>query len=311
MRRHLPFILAALAFGLGNSCSSTSSKSDGGAGGAAGGSAGNTAGASGKGGAGAAGGTAGATAGAGGSGGGGKGGNGGAGGAATCADLAARAAALLVKDCMASDQCAVTTIYNCCTVYTGIRADAKAAFESAQAAHDRACPDLRGCACVDHTETNELVPIQQPPLPVSATCDAGKCTAHQRGTSAAGGSGGASGSGGHGAGGNDGGAGGTGATGGTDGLTCIPSCKSGQACVHSCGEICTAVSTGAACPSLPCANVTPYSCPNPLPCTSPAPTCVDLPAGCTSGCGCVPSSVCEGHGQCKDHDFSIGVVCSG
>lgn len=101
-------------------------------------------------------------------------------GATTCADLAARAAALLVKDCTSSDQCAVTTVYNCCTIYTGIRADAKAAFESAQAAHDRACPDLRGCQCQDHTETNELVPVQQPPLPVSATCDVGKCTAHQK-----------------------------------------------------------------------------------------------------------------------------------
>ena len=102
------------------------------------------------------------------------------GGATACADLAARAAALLVKDCTMSDQCAVTTVYNCCTVYTGIRADAKAAFESAQAAHDRACPDLRGCQCQDHTETNELVPMQQPPLPVSATCDLGKCAAHQK-----------------------------------------------------------------------------------------------------------------------------------
>jgi hypothetical protein len=99
--------------------------------------------------------------------------------AATCVDLAARAAALLVKDCTSSNQCAVTTVYNCCTVYTGIRADAKAAFESAQADHTRACPDLRGCQCQDHTETNELVPVQQPPLPVSATCDVGKCTAHQ------------------------------------------------------------------------------------------------------------------------------------
>jgi hypothetical protein len=97
-----------------------------------------------------------------------------------CADLAARAAALLVKDCTSSDQCVVTTVYNCCTVYTGIRADGKAAFESAQAAHSKACPDLRGCQCQDHTETNELVPIQTPPLPVSATCDAGKCTAHQK-----------------------------------------------------------------------------------------------------------------------------------
>ena len=113
---------------------------------------------------------------------GGAGGSGGEGGAsaATCADLAARAAALLIKDCTSSEQCAVTTVYNCCTVYTGIRADAKAAFESAQAVHDRACPDLRGCQCQDHTETNELVPVQQPPLPVSATCDVGKCTAHQK-----------------------------------------------------------------------------------------------------------------------------------
>jgi len=120
---------------------------------------------------------------------GGKGGTGGVGGSAggsgdggapTCADLAARAAALLVKDCTASDQCAVTTVYNCCTVYTGIRADAKAAFESAQADHTLACPDLRGCQCQDHTETNELVPVHQPPLPVSATCDLGKCTAHQK-----------------------------------------------------------------------------------------------------------------------------------
>jgi hypothetical protein len=111
---------------------------------------------------------------------GGGGSTGGAGGAATCADLAARAAALLHKDCTSSDQCAVTTVYNCCTVYTGILATAKAAFESAQADHMRACPDLRGCQCQDHTETNELVPIQQPPLPVSATCDVGKCTAHQK-----------------------------------------------------------------------------------------------------------------------------------
>jgi hypothetical protein len=140
-------------------------------------------------GAGGAGGTATGTGGAAGSGAGGKSGDGGAGGSAggsgdggatTCADLAARAAALLDKDCTASDQCAVTTVYNCCTVYTGIRADAKAAFEAAQADHTRACPDLRGCQCQDHTETNELVPVQQPPLPVSATCDAGKCTAHQK-----------------------------------------------------------------------------------------------------------------------------------
>jgi len=113
-------------------------------------------------------------------GGGGSAGGSGDGGAMTCADLAARAAALLGKDCTASDQCTVTTVYNCCTVYTGIRADAKAAFESAQAEHTRACPDLRGCQCQDHTETNELVPLHQPPLPVSATCDLGKCTAHQK-----------------------------------------------------------------------------------------------------------------------------------
>jgi hypothetical protein len=120
---------------------------------------------------------------------GGKGGGGGVGGSAggtadggamTCAELAARAAALLSKDCTSSDQCAVTTVYNCCTVYTGIRADAKATFESAQADHTRACPDLRGCQCQDHTETNELVPVHQPPLPVSATCDVGMCTAHQK-----------------------------------------------------------------------------------------------------------------------------------
>jgi hypothetical protein len=98
----------------------------------------------------------------------------------SCADLAARAAALLVKDCMSSDECAVTTVYSCCTVYTGIRSDHKAAFELAQSDHDRACPDLRGCQCQDHTETNELVPPQQPPLPVSATCDLNKCTAHQK-----------------------------------------------------------------------------------------------------------------------------------
>jgi hypothetical protein len=154
MRRHLPYVLAALAFGLGTSCGSSSSVKDAGAGGA-----------SGNGGNGGAG---------------GPDGGGGAGGAASCADLAARAAALLVKDCTSSDQCAVTTVYNCCTVYTGIRTDTKTAFEAAQAAHDLACPDLRGCQCQDHTETNELVPIQQPPLPVSATCDAGKCTAHQK-----------------------------------------------------------------------------------------------------------------------------------
>ena len=75
---------------------------------------------------------------------------------------------LLGKDCTSSDQCAVTTVYNCCIVYTGIRADAKAAFESAQADHTRACPDLRGCQCQDHTETNELVPLHQPPLPVTS-----------------------------------------------------------------------------------------------------------------------------------------------
>jgi hypothetical protein len=146
VRRLFPLIVAA-ALGLGDGCNSTSTASDGGAG--AGGA-------------------------------GGSGGTGGVGGATACADLAARAAALLVKNCASSADCAVTTVYNCCTVYTGIRADAKAAFESAQAEHDRACPDLRGCQCQDHTETNELVPIQQPPLPVSATCDLGKCTAHQK-----------------------------------------------------------------------------------------------------------------------------------
>lgn len=156
MRAHVPLILAAFAFGLDGGCSSTSHVNDAGASGSAGAEVG------------------------------GSGGAGGGGGAATCADLAARAAALLVKDCTSSDQCAVTTVYNCCTVYTGIRADAKAAYESAQAAHDRACPDLRGCLCQDHTETNELVPIQQPPLPVSATCDVGKCTAHKGGGGAAG-----------------------------------------------------------------------------------------------------------------------------
>jgi hypothetical protein len=102
------------------------------------------------------------------------------GGSTTCADLSARAAALLIKACTSSDECAVTTVYNCCSVYTGIRSDAKAAFESAQADHTRTCPDLRGCQCQDHTETDELVPLQQPPLPVSATCDLGKCTAHQK-----------------------------------------------------------------------------------------------------------------------------------
>jgi len=111
---------------------------------------------------------------------GGSGGGSGDGGATTCADLAARAAALLDKDCTASDQCSVTTVYNCCTVYTGIRTDARSAFESAQADHMRSCPDLRGCQCQDHTETNELVPLHQPPLPVSATCELGKCTAHQK-----------------------------------------------------------------------------------------------------------------------------------
>jgi hypothetical protein len=100
--------------------------------------------------------------------------------AAMCAVLAARASALFVKDCTASDQCAVVSLYNCCNVYTGIRSDSKAAFAAAQDEHDRACPDLRGCQCQDHTETNEPVPIQTPPLPVSATCDLGKCTAHQK-----------------------------------------------------------------------------------------------------------------------------------
>ena len=98
----------------------------------------------------------------------------------SCPDLAARAAALLVKDCTSTADCAVTQVYNCCTVYTGIRQDKKAAFELAQADHDRTCPDLRGCQCQDHTETNELVPVQQPPLPVTATCDNSKCTAHQK-----------------------------------------------------------------------------------------------------------------------------------
>jgi hypothetical protein len=98
----------------------------------------------------------------------------------SCQDLAARAAALLVKDCTSGADCAVTQVYNCCTVYTGIRQDKKAAFELAQSDHDRACPDLRGCQCQDHTETNELVPVQQPPLPVTATCDNSKCTAHQK-----------------------------------------------------------------------------------------------------------------------------------
>ena len=162
-----------------------------GSGGAGSGGAGSggASGASGGAGAGGSGGAAAGTGGTAGTGAGGKGASGGVGGSAggpgdggatTCADLAARAAALLSKDCTSSDQCAVTTVYNCCTVYTGIRADAKAAFESAQADHTRACPDLRGCQCQDHTETNELVPLHQPPLPVSATCDLGKCTAHQK-----------------------------------------------------------------------------------------------------------------------------------
>lgn len=98
--------------------------------------------------------------------------------AAVCADLAAAADALLDKHCASSAECSVTRVYNCCTVYTGIRADAKAAFEAAQAAHDSACPDLRGCACQDHTETGDLVPAQQPPLAVVATCDSATCTAH-------------------------------------------------------------------------------------------------------------------------------------
>jgi hypothetical protein len=163
MRRRLPLILVALALGLGDACSSTSTGTDGGGGASGGGGAAGTGGVAGAGG-----------------GGGGSGGGGGAGGATMCEDLAARAAGLLVKDCTSSDQCAVTTVYNCCTIYTGIRADAKAAFESAQSDHDRACPDLRGCQCQDHTETNELVPIETPPLPVSATCDVGECTAHQK-----------------------------------------------------------------------------------------------------------------------------------
>jgi hypothetical protein len=173
-------------------CGSVSPVADasGTAGASAGGSSAGSTGSAGHGSAGSTGaGGAGGTGGAAGNGPGGQGGNGGVsgsagggggGGAATCADLAARAATLLVKDCTSSDQCAVTTVYNCCTVYTGIRANAKAAFESAQGDHTRACPDLRGCQCQDHTETNELVPVKQPPLPVSATCDLGKCTAHQK-----------------------------------------------------------------------------------------------------------------------------------
>jgi hypothetical protein len=85
-----------------------------------------------------------------------------------------------VKDCASSAECAVTQVYSCCVVYTGIRQDEKAAFESALSEHDTACPDLRGCQCEDHTETNEPVVVQTPPLPVSATCDNGKCTAHQK-----------------------------------------------------------------------------------------------------------------------------------
>ena len=178
--------LAVMVAAVSGACGSvTPSMSDGG-GGTAGGSSAGAGGQSGSSGAGGRTTGAGGGAGSGGAGTGGKGGNGGAGGsgggggAAMCAELAARAATLLVKDCASSDQCAVTTVYNCCTVYTGIRADAKAAFASAQEDHARACPDLRGCQCQDHTETNELVPVQQPPLPVSATCDLGKCTAHQK-----------------------------------------------------------------------------------------------------------------------------------
>jgi hypothetical protein len=82
---------------------------------------------------------------------------------------------LLAKDCASSDDCAVTSVYGCCTVYTGIRADAKAAFEAAQAAE---CQSLSGCGCTDHTETGDPAPPRQPPVSIRATCDVGKCTAH-------------------------------------------------------------------------------------------------------------------------------------
>jgi hypothetical protein len=97
---------------------------------------------------------------------------------ATCADLEAAMRAAIVKDCTSAAACAVTSVYDCCEVYTGIRADKKAAFEALRDDYNRRCPDLRGCGCQDHTETGESVAPQQPPLVVVATCDANKCTAH-------------------------------------------------------------------------------------------------------------------------------------
>lgn len=99
---------------------------------------------------------------------------------ATCADLAAGVAAALDKACASTDECAVTTIYNCCTVYTGIRKDKKSSFETLQAVHDKACPDMSGCGCQDHTEGGDPVPAQQPPQTIAARCDTGRCTAHAK-----------------------------------------------------------------------------------------------------------------------------------
>jgi hypothetical protein len=96
----------------------------------------------------------------------------------SCDDLAARESAALVKECGTSDDCAVTIVYGCCAISTGIRKDRKGDFEAAQAAYGAACPNSRGCGCADSTETGDSTAPTQPPVVVVATCDLGQCTAH-------------------------------------------------------------------------------------------------------------------------------------
>jgi hypothetical protein len=175
----------------------------------------------------------------------------------------------------------VTAVYNCCTVYTGIRADAKAAFESAQAAHDRACPDLRGCQCQDHTETNELVPAQQPPLPVSATCDVGKCTAHKGGGGAAG------------TGGNDAGAAMSYAC-GSD--TCVP----GQTLCYSFAGGLPGSTRSFSCKTVPAA------CAKNPTCACLCPPVAPPTLGCTYVGGAAPGSC-----GCSEDNDQLTVSCSG
>jgi hypothetical protein len=98
-------------------------------------------------------------------------------GGSSCQDLAAKSTGLIEKQCLTDSECAITTKYECCVVYFGIRKDNKAAYEAAYTDYQKSCPDNRGCQCQDHAEADAGAPAPSADK-VTVSCDFGKCTAH-------------------------------------------------------------------------------------------------------------------------------------